>query len=295
MSGSTLVVGPGWLGAPAAAVLAQGETATVFTLSRSGREAPQGCTAVAGDITRGSDDHALLQALPATVAQIVVCVAPSSARGDRYDLYPAAARGAVQLAEALHTRALVYVSSTGIYDRQDGSEVDERTLIMPTNDRVQALMDAELAVLSAATPTRAVTVLRAAGLYGPGRDPQRRFAAALTPPDTWCNFSWRDDVIAAMAHVLAQPATGRGALYNCTDNSPVQAGAITHALTGAWPLPDTSSPGEAAQGGAVRSGRSNQRVCSAALLRTGFMPQVRDIFEGLRRLGHALPGLETRS
>lgn len=294
MSGNTLIVGPGWLGAPAATALAQHESTSVFTLSRSGREAPPGCTTVTGDITRGSKDLALLQALPATVEQIVVCVAPSSARGDSYDMYPAAARGVVQLADALQTRSVVYVSSTGIYDRQDGSAVDERTLIVPSNDRVQALMDAELAILSAATPARAVTVLRAAGLYGPGRDPQRRFAAALTPPDTWCNFSWRDDVIAAIAHVLAMPATGRGALFNCTDNTPVQARAITQALTGQWPEPPASAS-DAQQGGAVRSGRSNQRISSEALLHTGFVPQVRDIFAGLRQLGHALPGLETRS
>lgn len=288
----TLVVGPGWLGASAASALAaRSGGATVFTLSRSEREAPHGCTAVVGDITRGADDHALLAALPERMARVVVCVAPSSTRGDSYAMYPAAARGVVQLADALHVESIVYVSSTGIYDRHDGSEVDERTLIVPGNDRVHALMDAELALLSAASETRAVTVLRAAGLYGPGRDPAARFAAGLTAPHTWCNFSWREDVVAAIAHVLDMPPTGRGALYNCTDNAPVQAGAITHALTGrALEAPPTVPADVSAA--AVRSGRSNQRISSRALFDSGFTPVVRNIFDGLHRLGHTLPGLE---
>jgi nucleoside-diphosphate-sugar epimerase len=299
MGTDTLLVGPGWLGAAAAHRLAAEATThhgRVFCLSRTARPAPAGCLAVAGDIMRGANDTSLLNALPAHVARLVVCVAPSSARGDSYAIYPAAARGAAALAEALGVVSLVYVSSTGIYDRQDGSEVDERTIIAPGNERVQALMDAELAVLASATPGRAVTVLRAAGLYGPGRDPGPRFASGATAPDTWCNFSWRDDVVVAITHTLALPATGKGVVFNCTDNTPVQAGLITQALTGrvatgATPTLDSAMTPT----GAVRAGRSNQRISSAALLATGWTPTMPDIFAGLRALGHALPGLEERA
>ncbi|WP_026849712.1 sugar nucleotide-binding protein [Gemmatimonas phototrophica] len=294
----TLLVGPGWLGAAAALSLAaeaRVHHGRVFCLSRTARPAPAGCHAVAGDIVRGANDDALLNALPERVARLVVCVAPSSARGDSYAIYPAAARGAAALADALGVASLVYISSTGIYDRQDGSEVDERTIIAPANERVQALMDAELAVLASATASRAVTVLRAAGLYGPGRDPGPRFANGLTAPDTWCNFSWRDDVVSAMVHTLALPSTGKGMVFNCTDNTPVQAGLITQALTGRAATGDTAAAGAATTTGAVRAGRSNQRISSAALLATGWAPSMPDIFAGLQALGHVLPGLEERA
>ncbi len=287
-AGDILLIGPGWLGAPAAEFLARGHAGRgrVVAVSRSERPAPQGCETLQADITRGADDPAFRAAISAPLHAIVVCVAPSTARGDSYAVYPAAARGTASLAEAFDARAVVYVSSTGIYDRHDGSVVNEHTLIAPANDRVQALFDAELTVLATASAERSATVLRAAGLYGPGRDPAARFASGATAPDTWCNFSWRDDVIAAIAHVLTLPATGHGVIYNCTDDFPVQAGDITHALTGVRP---TTGPA-ADPNGPVRAGRSNQRISSAALKATGWHPAAPTVFDGLAMLGHALPG-----
>jgi len=286
-AGDVLLVGPGWLGAPTAEALARTfPEGQVWVASRGERPAPAGCRALQADVTLGARDPAFLASLAAPLRAIVVCVAPSSARGDSYAVYPAAARGAAALAEALDVRTVVYVSSTGIYDRHDGSTVDERALIAPTTERVQALFDAELTMLATASATRSAIVLRAAGLYGPGRDPGTRFATGATAADTWCNFSWRDDVTSAIAHVLDLTPSGKGVIFNCTDDHPVQAGDITQALTGSRP----QTPGSTTPDGTVRSGRSNQRIRSSALLATGWRPEVPTIYDGLRRLGHALPG-----
>ncbi len=286
--GDILLIGPGWLGQPAAEQLARAHAgrSRVIAVSRSERPAPEGCVSLQADITRGAEDPAFATAIAGPLRAIVVCVAPSSARGDSYAVYPAAARGTASLVAAFGAEAVVYVSSTGIYDRHDGSAVNEHTLITPANDRVQALWDAELSVLATATSHRSATVLRAAGLYGPGRDPAARFASGATAPDTWCNFSWRDDVIGAIAHVLTLPATGQGAIYNCTDNAPVQAGDITFALTGVRP----TTGGPADPNGPVRAGRSSQRISSAALIATGWHPAAPTVFDGLAMLGHTLPG-----
>lgn len=290
--GDVLVVGPGWLGAPAAAALAaSGRYARVWTLSRREQPAPTGCHALQGDIRHASGAAMIAARVTAPVAAIVVCVAPASDRGDSYAIYPEAARGVAALAQQLDASAVVYVSSTGVYDRQDGNLVDERTLIAPSTERVHALFDAELTVLATASPVRRAIVLRAAGLYGPGRDPGPRYASGATPGDTWCNFSWRDDVVSAIGHVLARPAVGHGEIFNCTDNHPVQAAEITHALTGAPASASPAATGTAATAEArVRAGRSNQRISSAALIATGWTPSVPSIFDGLRQLGHALPG-----
>jgi nucleoside-diphosphate-sugar epimerase len=287
MAERTLLVGPGWLGAATAEHLVAAGHA-VWTLQRSAGEPPAGCVAVVGDITSAATDPALRAALPDTIDHLVVCVAPSTARGDSYAMYPAAARGAVALAAALGVRHVVYVSSTGVYDRRDGSEVSEATPIEPTSPRVQALLDAELAIAEAVGHGMRADIVRAAGLYGPGRDPAGRFVRSAVPPDTWCNFSWRDDVAEAIRHLLSQPGAVAFGVYNCTDGHPVQAEAITRALTGAPPTPLAETTAE----GRVTAGRSSQRIRVDALRATGWQPAVPTIFDGLRRLGHALPGLE---
>lgn len=299
-----LVVGPGWLGAPLATSLAHsgpdggtdaaatGGATRVWTLSRSGTGVPAGCTGIAGDITSEADLPEIMRQLPAAVHHVIVCVAPSAARGDSYQLYPAAARGAAALARAYQVASVLYISSTGIYDRQDGSVVDEQTPITATSDRVRALAQAEQLMAAAAQGGTSVCILRAAGLYGPGRDPAKRFGAGLVPADTWCNFSWRDDVIRACAHLLSHAPSHGAHTYNCTDGTPLQAGRITQALTGAWPTtPPTPAHAGDASPGRVMAGRSNQRIMATALRETGWLPSMPTVFDGLRQLGHALPGL----
>jgi nucleoside-diphosphate-sugar epimerase len=289
MSRSILLVGPGWLGGPTAALLAsQGNR--VFTLQRSEAEPPAGCTAVTGHLETAAHDTAVLSALSRTVDHLVVCVSPSRARGDDYGLYPAAAEGATALADVLGCRSIVWVSSTGIYDRQDGSIVTEQTPLRPTDARVQALADAEMYIARAANPRvpRIARIVRAAGLYGPGRDPAARFMSGATPADIWCNFAWRDDVRDAIAHLLATPPEAAVEIFNCADGNPVQAGEIYRALTGR--APDAATPTDrAAQPGApVRAGRSNQRIVVDALKATGWSPSMPTVFDGLRALGHRI-------
>lgn len=285
MTRTVLVVGAGWLGAPAARALSdQGHH--VWVLQRTDKPAPDGCIGVTADITTVADQPDALALLPAQVDILMLAVAPSRARGDDYAMYPATARGTVRLAERLGVTQLVQISSTGVYNRHDGEPVNETTPLIPGDPRVQALQDAERIVQAHAGQHCTVTTLRPAGLYGPGRDPASRFRQPHPSPTLWCNFSWRDDVIAAMQHVLTLPASRQARVFNCTDNVPVQAGQIVHALTGTPPSHDEDAT--------VTASRSHQRVSSTALLQSGWRPAVSDIFAGLRLLGHALPGLEPR-
>jgi nucleoside-diphosphate-sugar epimerase len=285
---TVLLVGPGWLGAPTAAALAAGG-ARVYTLHRSAGAAPAGCVGLTGLLETAAMDSALLGALPSMIDELIITVAPSRVRGDDYTLYPAAAKGAAALAERLGVRSLVWVSSTGVYDRQDGAEVNEQTSIVPRDARVRALLDAEHRVSAAAsqTPTpRSIRILRAAGLYGPGRDPAARFASGGTPPDTWCNFSWRDDVRDAIMHLLETTPRSPVEIFNCADGHPVRARDITRALSGLEP--PTAPPAFTGITGSVRVGRSSQRVRVDALRATGWSPAMPTVFDGLRALGHTI-------
>ena len=301
LEGTVLLVGPGWLGGVAAARLAA-LGATVATLQRSAPVSTSAdIVALTGDIAsvvRGPAPLAALRdtvrsALPAPIDHLVVCVAPSRARGDDYGIYPQAAAGAAELAHALHIRSVLYVSSTGVYDRHDGSEVTEQSAIEPHDGRVQALYDAEQRIAAIArAPDATVHIVRAAGLYGPERDPAARLAdPAFAAGDVWCNFSWRDDVISAMAHLLQYDRAPGVRIFNCADGTPLRSSEIAATLTGrAVHTPDTPDARAPLDRAApVRSGRSNQRVNVDALLATGWRPAAPTVYDGLRLLGHRVP------
>ncbi len=66
--------------------------------------------------------------------------------------------------------AFVYISTTGVYGDRGGAEVDESTAVRPETDRARRRVAAEslLAAWCRERGTRLV-VLRAPGIYGPGR------------------------------------------------------------------------------------------------------------------------------
>lgn len=298
LHGRVLLVGPGWLGQATAVHLAA-RGATVATLRRSpGTSTIPHVVALTGDIADAARAPEALATLLATVRaafpppidHLVVCIAPSRARGDDYGIYPQAAAGAAALANALGIRSVLYVSSTGVYDRHDGSEVTEMSAIEPRDARVQALYDAEQRIAAAARDHHAaVRIVRAAGLYGPHRDPAARLAdPAFAAGDVWCNFSWRDDVVSAIAHLLQHDRAPGVRIFNCADGTPLPSSVIAATLTGR-PLitPTERAPLDGAA--PVRSGRSNQRINVDALLATGWRPIAPTVYDGLRLLGHQLP------
>ncbi len=292
-----LVVGPGWLGRAAALALSA-EGADVWTLQRSaitppltsrpvaGVDGAYGTiTALRGDIRTGVEPSDWLSALPNRLDGIVLCIAPSRAAGDSHQsTYPAAVRGVLALARARACRWLVYTSSTGVYGRSDGGESRESDTLVAHDERQQALIDAERLMLNEVSEAASHTVLRVAGLYGPGRDPAARFRTAVPSgaDDVWCNFSWRDDVISAIAFVMTDAsAVGTSRVYNCADGTPLRSSTIARALG----APDVAE-GASFPPARSPSGRSNQRIVTDALRATGWSPQMPTVLDGLRALGH---------
>lgn len=281
---SLVVVGPGWLGHAVAAAAARAGW-RVWGLRRTpASEGGDGVHPVCGDVATSADDPAVRRDLPPRADALVLCTAPSRARGEGHaDSYPAAAHGAVRLARALGARSLLYTSSTGVYGVTDGRVVTEGTPVTRGDARTEALVRAEETIREAGGATLATGILRVAGLYGPGRDPSARFRdpALLSGGDWWTNFAWRDDVVSAVLHLLGTAARwGPTSTWNCADGHPMPASAIVAALRGGTAPP----PGATTSGPAV-PGRSNQRIDVGALRATGWVPQVPDVLAGLRRLG----------
>jgi nucleoside-diphosphate-sugar epimerase len=116
---------------------------------------------------------------------------------------------------------LVYVSSTGVYGQDDGSEVDETAATEPAEESGRVVLEAER-LLCQRLP--GAVVLRFAGIYGPGRlirsEALRRGEPILGEPERWLNLIHVEDGAAA---VVAAAERGRaGAVYNVSDDRPVR-------------------------------------------------------------------------
>lgn len=77
-------------------------------------------------------------------------------------------------------RRFVYISTTGVYGDCGGSTVNETTPVNPSNERAKRRVEAEeqLAQWAAGTNCELV-ILRAPGIYGPGRLGVERIAAGM--------------------------------------------------------------------------------------------------------------------
>ena len=266
------VLGAGYVGSAVARdAVARGHAVWALRRSAIRDGAHDGIRWISGDLAGAPVDG-----LPEHLDAVVLTVAPSRAV-DGYDsTYPPAARAAVAIARAHGARALVYTSSTGVYGGRDGAWVAEESPRLGAGDANAALIAAEDIVLGATLPS--ATVLRVAGIYGPGRDPRGRMgqAAALAQRGAyWTNLAHRDDVVAAVRHALGMPRGVRA--LNVSDGAPTQAADVARWLAQAA----GRDPGQLQFGNEAQRSRNDQRVSNAALVATGWsarFPNFRDGF-----------------
>ena len=142
----------------------------------------------------------------------------------------------------------IYVSSTSVYGQTAGELVDENSQTAPQESSGQIVLAAER-VLQANRPR--ATILRFAGIYGPGRllreQALRDCKPIVASPDRWLNLIQVEDGVSAieMAEVKGEP----GSIYNVADDEPVKRGDFFARLAGLLgaPPPRFESP----QGGDV--------------------------------------------
>jgi len=120
---------------------------------------------------------------------------------------------------------LVFTSSTSVYAQTDGSVVTESSLAEGAGETGRILRAAEDVCLSSMPAGTRVTVLRVAGIYGPGRGhlflKYLRDEAVITgDPGRWLNQAHRDDVAGAIQHLLEAETAPE--LLNVADNEPVR-------------------------------------------------------------------------
>ncbi len=201
---------------------------------------------------------------------IVHCA--SSGRGGPEAYRSVFVEGARHLIETFPAAPLFFTSSTSVYGQTDGSVVTEDSPAEPDRETGRLLLAAEDLVLAAGG-----TVLRLAGIYGPGRSVHLRKYLDGTatieagPISRWLNQIHRDDAVGALIHLLSlPPATVRGQVFNVTDDTPISQRACYEALADHF---GGSPPPEAPPDPDRKRGWTHKTVSNAKLRATGWAPR----------------------
>lgn len=189
-------------------------------------------------------------------------------------------------------RRVLLVSSTAVYAVDDGSRVDEETPANPLPGTDSIVLDAER-MLHSRLPS--ATVLRLAGIYGPGRErliaQVRAGGAALSATSRHTNRIHRDDAAAAIVHLLLR-AEAPAPLYLGVDDTPVRSNEVLTFLAEELGLPEPTLPDSPPAAPSRESQRGGDKLLSNRLLReTGFVFSYPSYREGYRAL---LAGAGTR-
>jgi len=174
---------------------------------------------------------------------------------------------------------VIVVSSTAVYDVDDGSTVTEATPAVAATPTAGVLLEAE-ALLRSRVPD--AVLARLSGVYGPGRErlieQVRGGTARLAPvegssPHT--NRIHRDDAAAALVHLatLDDPAP----TYLVTDDEPARLDDVSAFLAAELGVPE---PPRAESAG--RQGAGDKRLSNALLRSTGWVPRSPSFREGYR-------------
>jgi nucleoside-diphosphate-sugar epimerase len=274
VGGRVLVAGCGDLGTEVALrLVAAGRH--VSGLRRQPQVLPDVLDAIGGDLGEP------LPPLPADVDAVVF----AQAAGERSEAAyrRAYVQGVTHVLDALDAGGasvgrIVHVSSTAVYGVDDGSTVDEDSPTQPTSATGRVLVEAEAALWSRRPDA---TVLRLAGVYGPGRTAlleQVREGRAVAPdPPVLTNRIHRDDAAAAIVHLLTRgPAPD--SCYLGVDDTPADRGEVLDFLAAELAVPRPS------RGPDTRSRGGDKRCSNARLRATGWAPTYPSYREGYRAL-----------
>jgi nucleoside-diphosphate-sugar epimerase len=127
---------------------------------------------------------------------------------------------------------LVYTGSTSVYPQGGGARVDETSSTVGAGERAALLLEAEDLLRASHGAFGRWSVLRLAGIYGPGRAhllEQVRAGEVSGSGEHRLNLAHRDDIVAAVwAAFSAQPAV-KNEIFNVADD-----GAAPKAEIAAW-------------------------------------------------------------
>ncbi|SDF40409.1 Nucleoside-diphosphate-sugar epimerase [Mucilaginibacter pineti] len=157
---------------------------------------------------------------------LVISIPPKTKSGGGPDHVPKLTR-IIEAIKLHKIKNVVLISSTGVYADLD-KKVNENTDPQPNTEAGKILLAAEN--LFRAEPSFKTTIIRFAGLIGPGRDPGKFFAGKKDIPngDAPVNLIHLDDCVAIGSAVIHKQAFGY-LLNACAPHHPTRAEFYTQA------------------------------------------------------------------
>ena len=217
-------------------------------------------------LAKGADPLSTKQALTSG-EQLIIAVAPKSGESYTDTYFQTAKTICSALANNSNIKHLVYLSSTSVYEEQNGAWVTEDTPVNPKLENSKILYNTENLYLQKTPSNTLVTILRLGGIYGPNRSHAsrvKRLATASLPGNgrAFCNWVHQEDIIKAIDWVLKEKLSG---IYNiCSDDHPTKKD-FYNTITQEMNLPnilwDSKKKGPQ---------RGNQRVSNNKIRETGF-------------------------
>jgi nucleoside-diphosphate-sugar epimerase len=178
-------------------------------------------------------------------------------------------------------RRIFFTSSTAVYAQTAGEWVDETSETLPREFSGRRLLEGEELLLKGPF---AATVVRMAGIYGPGRtrlidEVRRGEAVCQTAGLRYTNRIHRDDCAGVLQHLmrLGSPET----LYLGTDREPADQAEVFLWLAKQLGSPPPRSGSRAPSG---RETKSNKRCRNSRLLQSGYSfryPTFREGYEAI--------------
>ncbi|MEH6501940.1 MAG: NAD-dependent epimerase/dehydratase family protein [Pseudoalteromonas distincta] len=269
-----LIVGCGDLGTALGLRLAQ-RGWQVTGLRRDPSALPEGITPLALDLLK--DDKPA--DWPARVDYLIYCPAAGNRDAELYQkLYVEGLQRVLGwVAEGRKPLSyLLQVSSTGVYAQSQGEWVTENSPALADSDTAKALIRAEDVALRSGVPA---SVVRLAGIYGPGRtrliEQVRNGLHVPQEPEQFTNRIHRDDAAALLEHLLLEVEKDEllAPCYLGVDDESASMYDVASWLS--------QQLGVALSESGAPSGRVGSKRCSNALAReSGWQPQYPSFREG---------------
>ena len=212
-------------------------------------------------------NHDQVAERPGTFDAVIHC---ASSRGGGVESYRQIyLNGARNLLDRFAETKLLFTGSTSVYGQCDGSWVTEESETKPARDTGRVLLETEKLVLE-----RRGTVVRLAGIYGPGRSALlNKFLASkatIDPEsDRFVNQVHRDDIASAIFFLVTRE-TQRTQIYNVVDDQPMLQ---TECYRWLAQRLDRPLPPIGKSTGLRKRGNSDKRVSNARLRSLGWTPQ----------------------
>jgi nucleoside-diphosphate-sugar epimerase len=275
---SLLVIGCGDLGSAVAKHFAAADW-QVWGVRRQPQPLP-GVTMLSADVTQSASLQSLTPLAPTLV---LIVLAPGAYTDDHYrKVYVEGLANCLHALNRSKLRRIIWVSSTSVFQQDDGQWLDESSTTLPTSFSGQRLREAE-ALLGAAGIAH--TIVRFGGIYGRGRERlMRQLRAGLRSPSTpprYSNRIHRDDAIGILQFLLEQAADDMPLenLYLAVDTEPALIAEAERWLCAQIGI-DYAALAE--QSGELRGG--NRRCSSKRLQELGYRFIYPTFREGLRTL-----------